>query len=150
MLYKSLVLPLLDYAEIIWSDKDNMTLISDQQILKNKAAKAILSWLVYTSASSALKTLKWEPLSPRRKYYRALFPYNCMNGFINFDLNLRRSETVHTYNTRRKSDLRLPTVKTKWRKQRFIYHAIKEWNDLKLEIRNSDNVSSFKNNFLFK
>ena len=75
ILYKSLVLPLLDYADMIWGDKDSMTLISDQQILKNKAAKAILSWPVYTSASNALKTLQWEPLSSRRKYYRALFTY---------------------------------------------------------------------------
>ena len=41
----------------------------------------------------------------------------------------------------------LSTVKRKWGKQRFIYHATKEWNNLKLEIKYSDNVSSFKSNF---
>ena len=134
-LYKSLVLSLLDYADIIWGDKDNITLMSDLQILQNKAAKAILGWPVYTSASSALNTLKWKPLSLRRKYHRALFTYKCINDLINFDLNLTSNESVHTYNTRRKSDFRLPIVKTKWGKQRFIYQAIKGWNDLYLEIK---------------
>ena len=30
-------------------------------------------------------------------------------------------------------------------KQRFVYHAINDWNNLNLERRQSNNLSSFKN-----
>ena len=48
--------------------------------------------------------------------------------------------------TRRKNDIHLPSVKTNWGKQCFSYQAIKEWNDMDLNIRNSENVFKFRNN----
>ena len=41
-LYNTLISPLFDYADVIWGDKDNTTLMGDLQILQNKAAKVIL------------------------------------------------------------------------------------------------------------
>ena len=57
--YHSLVLPLFDYADIIWGDKDNTTLMENLQILQNKAAKLILNLPLHKSATQALKTLGW-------------------------------------------------------------------------------------------
>ena len=41
-LYSSLILPVLDYCDIICGDKDNKSLMDDLQIIQNKAAKVIL------------------------------------------------------------------------------------------------------------
>ena len=41
-LYRSLILPLSDYGDIIWGDKTNATLMNDLQIQQNKAAKILL------------------------------------------------------------------------------------------------------------
>ena len=41
-LYNSIVLPLMDYADLIWGDKNNKLLMEDLQIMQNKAAKVIL------------------------------------------------------------------------------------------------------------
>ena len=38
----SFVMPLLDYADLVWGDKDNVTLMTSLQVLQNKAAKIIL------------------------------------------------------------------------------------------------------------
>ena len=36
--YKSLVLPILNYADMVWGDKDNAVLMYNLQVLQNKAA----------------------------------------------------------------------------------------------------------------
>ena len=40
--YKSLVIPILDYADMVWGDKDNAVLMNKLQVLQNKAAKLVL------------------------------------------------------------------------------------------------------------
>ena len=50
-LYSSLIVPVLDYSDIIWGDKDNKSLMDDLQIIQNKAAKVILGWPMYSSSS---------------------------------------------------------------------------------------------------
>ena len=149
MLYKSLVLPVLHYADIIWGDEDNINLMDDPQILQNKAAKAIMGWPLYSSASNTLDKLNWSPLSTKRKYNRAVFTFTFkyIKGLMDFDLNLKTNQAVHNYNTRRRQDIRLPAVKANWWKQRCSYQAIKVWNEIDIRIRNSDSLSIFKRKY---
>ena len=42
LFYNCLVLPLFDYGDLVWGDKDNIVLMESLQILQNKAAKIIL------------------------------------------------------------------------------------------------------------
>ena len=53
---------------------------------------------------------------------------------------------VHTYPTRGKNNLHLPKVKTEWEKQRFAFHAAKEWNELDIQLRNTPSLNVFKRN----
>ena len=41
-LYNALILPILNYADIVWGDKDNIVLMNMLQIVQNKAAKTIV------------------------------------------------------------------------------------------------------------
>ena len=41
-IYNALILPLFDYTDIVWGDKNNTSLMDQLQILQNKAAKTIL------------------------------------------------------------------------------------------------------------
>ena len=72
LFYKSLVMPLFEYADLVWGDKHNVTLMSSLQVLQNKAAKIILDQPLYSSASDALTTLKWLTLEKRRFHFFAL------------------------------------------------------------------------------
>ena len=58
-LYNALIRPLFDFADTIWGDRDNITLMHDLQVLQNKAAKVILDLPNYASSNDALKTLGW-------------------------------------------------------------------------------------------
>ena len=42
LFFNSLILPMFDYADIVWGDKDNAVLMNNLKLLKNKAAKTIL------------------------------------------------------------------------------------------------------------
>ena len=41
--YNSLVLSVFDYVDLVWGDKNNVTLMNDLQVLENKATKIILN-----------------------------------------------------------------------------------------------------------
>ena len=75
--------------------------------------------------------------------------YKRLNGLVEHDMNFIRQQEQHDYNTRTKLNLRLPSVKRNWGKQRTAFHAIKDFNCLSQAIRQSVNVNIFKRN-LFK
>ena len=54
-------MPLFYYADVVWGDKGNVTLLSSLQVLQIKAAKIILDRPLYSSATHSLTTLKWVP-----------------------------------------------------------------------------------------
>jgi len=41
-LYNTLILPLFDYGDLVWGDKNNLTIMSELQVLQNNAAKVLL------------------------------------------------------------------------------------------------------------
>ena len=148
MLYfNNFVLPLFDYGDTIWGDKNNDTLMQRLQVLQNKAAKIILGWPVHSSATDALRTLNWFNLSKRRLYHRCLYVFKCKNGLLKSHLSLITMHDVLQYNNRNARDFRLPAVRTNWGKQRLSFHTVKDWNSLSLDTRNSRSIAHFNSNF---
>ena len=64
-----LVVPLFDYADFVWEDKDSLVLMNQLQIMHNKLAKVILDWQPRSFATEALRTLNWHPLVVRRQLH---------------------------------------------------------------------------------
>ena len=62
-LVNSLVMPIFDYADFVWGDKNNSVLMDQLQVLHNKEAKIILDAHPLSSASESLQLLNWQPLS---------------------------------------------------------------------------------------
>ena len=57
IIYNALILPLFDYGDIIWGDKNNFSLMDQLQILQNKAAKTIPDAPHLSSSTKALSKL---------------------------------------------------------------------------------------------
>ena len=144
VLYTSLVLPLFDYGDTIWGDKNNSILMNSLQVLENKAAKIILDKQPRYSSTKALEELKWTTLTTRRHNHRCTFIYKCMNGLIDFDFELAKNEDVHGHNTRHRRDLHLPRAKTNKGKQRPTYQASIDFNNLEHELKNATSLYNFK------
>ena len=85
LFYNSFVLPVFDYGDLVWGDKNNVTLMNDLQVLQNKAAKIILDRPLYSSATDAL--VKWLNLEQRRFYHRFICIYKCIYGLMNHSMN---------------------------------------------------------------
>ena len=143
-LYNTLILPLFDYGDFVWGDKNNLTIMSDLQVLQNKAAKVLLGLPIRSSSTQALKSLDLKLLSSRRFFHRCTAIHKCLIGSTDFDFNFIRNQAVHSHNTRRSNDLRLPLSRTNWGKQMFIYQAAKDWNSLPSELKDTHVLSIFK------
>ena len=123
--YHSMILPIFDYNDIIWGDKNNAKLMNDLQVQQNKAAKIILDKEKYSSATAALETLKWKRLDQRRLLHRCVFIFKCLNQIVDFSLDLKHNTDIHSYNIRQRDNLHLPAAKTNWGKQKLSYQCNK-------------------------
>ena len=65
-----MVIPILEYASIVWGDKNNKVLMDSIQVLQNKAAKLVLDRVTNSSSTQALLDLNWMNLSTRRLMQR--------------------------------------------------------------------------------
>ena len=67
-----------------------------------------------------------------------------LTGEIDFKSDIRRSSSLHSYQTRRSNELHLHRVHTNWGKQTFILQASKDWKNLDNDIQNSKSLLFFK------
>jgi hypothetical protein len=143
-LYNSLVSPLFSYADFVWGDKNNACLMSQLQVLQNKAAKIVLDMPMRSSATEALDKLGWKPLEKIRLIHRLTMAFKYLHGHIDIDLDVKLNRNVHSHDTRRRNDVRLPLTKRNWGQQRCIYHIFKDWNNLDYSLREIDCLMNFK------
>ncbi len=78
-LYKSLILPNLDYCDVVWGNAFP-THISRLNKLQNKAGRAILRVNKRFPTDLMLNCLNWHPLSRRREEHLIINTYNCLFG----------------------------------------------------------------------
>ena len=142
--FNSYVLPLFDYADIVWGDRGNSTLMLQLQSLHNKAAKIILDLPIGSSASEALNKLNWKTLARRRAEHRATFIYKCLNNLFSHRFNIEFNKDKHDYNTRCKNNIRKSASNRNWGHWTSTNFASNDWNKLDLSIRQSPSLASFK------
>lgn len=145
MFFNSFVLPLFEYADIVWGDRGNVTLMSELQVLHNNAARIILDLPPYASASEALDKLNWKKLEHRRAEHRAIFMFKCHNNLLEHRFNFSLNSDFHKYNTRFKDNVRATQARTRWGHWSSVNFAAPVWNSIDLSIRNSVNLQVFKN-----
>ena len=144
LFYNSYILRNFDYADIVWGDRRNETLMSYLQILQNKAARIILDLDYRSSASFALKKLNWKDLKSWRIVNRLLFTYKCKNDLFSFNFEITYHQDMHTYNTRSKCNIRKSAAKHKWGHWTMIDFASDNWNELPQEVRQAKDLQTFK------
>ena len=147
LLVNSSIRSLLDYADIVWGDKSNKTLMDNLQALHNKAARFVLNLPNRESSTKALTHLSWKPLSVGRKIHRCTFVFRAIqsdkeqNPFI---FPNEQGQDYYQYNTRSRLKLPLPPCKTNWGKNRSSYHFLTDFNNLSFSIDTNTTFSNFK------
>ena len=144
LLVKSTIIPLLDYADVTWGDKANLTLMKKVQVLQNLAAKFVLDMPRHSSATEALHQLGWDNLMERRRLHRLILFFKALNGLIDWDFNLYSFKGIHNYNTRGRNDICRPKSCRSWGQNRFINQAAHEWNILPDKAKSTFDILTFK------
>ena len=143
LFFNSYILPIFDYADIIWWDRGNKTSMSQLQILHNKAARIILDLPQFVSATESLSKLEWKLLN-RRAEHRLFFLYKCINNLFSCTFNLNFNKDTHNYNTRSRNNIRKSLANRNWGLWTSINFASNDWNQLDLAIREEKSLSKFK------
>ena len=99
--FNGLVLPHLDYADIVWGDQPGLTTqIKQLQSFQKRFAKKIVK--LKMSSAEALTSLRWMSLHARRFGHRCCVVQDAMKGSIPEYFRIFRStmNQQHGYNTR--------------------------------------------------
>ena len=126
---------ILEYASIVWGDKNNKVLTDSMQVPQNKAAKLVLDRATLSSSTQALLDLNWMNLScTRRTIQRCLFMYNFINDSERNSM-ITRGTDYHSHNTRSKEAIISIRSKTNWGLLRSFNRALTDWNFLPEDTR---------------
>ncbi len=145
ILYKSLILPVLEYGNILY---DNCTLYLKQRLesIQRQAAIICTGAFVNSSYTNLLSELGWTTLEDRRKYFRMTTMYGMANRkapdyLCDLMPLLVRDRT--SYNLRNSSNISLTKTKHVKTYNSFIPKTIRDWNGLGT-IKNCKSIDGFK------
>lgn len=146
VLYKSIVRPLMEYADAVWSGCTT----GESELLESlqyEAAKLVTGAMKGTSQVRLLDELAWEKLALRRNFHRTTIFYKIMNNLTPSYLSALRPGQVFSrtqYNLRSSHNVSLLPVRTERFKKSFFPYSIKAWNELPISARNIESLIRFK------
>ena len=147
-IYKSFVWPQIDYGDVIFDQAFNLSFQKKIESIQYNASLAILGAIRGSSMEKVYQELGLESLQSRRwmrklclfyKIYREKSP-----NYL-FDIIPSNNRFYALWNPEN-----IPMLRTNHNffKNSFFPSVIIEWNKLDLEIRNSENLLTFKNKIL--
>ena len=145
MLYNSIIVPHLNYCNVIWGHTFK-SYLEKLYLLQKRAIRIITKSDYRLPAGPLFVKLGVLPVYELIKFHTLLFMFKLQNEnfpsipSIKFILN----SDIHSYSTRQRNNLRLPRNRTTRACNSFYRVGIKEWNSLNIQIKDSSTVSRFK------
>ena len=147
VIYNALVQPYFDYCSPLW-DNCGIGLKEKLQKYQNRAARILTGATYDIRTADVFETLAWETLEKRRDYLKSIFMYKILNNLAAPNLNrmfYKMSNCPISYNLRNSdTDLELPQPKTEFKKMSFSYNGAFLWNNLSVEAKKANTLTSFK------
>ena len=145
-LYKAMILPIMEYGDIIYDGSADIHLKRLENI-QRKAAISCTGAYRHTSHERLLEELGWPPLSTRRKQHRLNVMYKIQNGLTPPYLTescppLTRDRT--SYTLRSAINITTPQQRTATYQNSFYPQTIKDWNSLSRNLRLATSIDTFK------
>lgn len=149
MIFNTLVLPLFEYCDVVWSNAD-VTKLERLYRLQKRGARLILKKKIRDERSEVLfSKLNWVPIAERWKFNKCLMVYKCINRLL--PEYLRRifiiNSEIHNYNTRAKNNIHIPRINSKSGHRSFAFSAAMLYNSLPDSVKNSETSKKFRVNY---
>ena len=147
-LYKSFIRPHLDYTDIIYDQPNNLNLCNKIESCQYNTALAITGVIRGSSKEKLYQELGFDYLSSWR-WLRQLCTFygivrNKSLGYL-YKYILPGDRAYLTQNSKKIKQI---FCRSEYFAHSFFLYTIKEWNKLRLEIRNSESYSVFKKSLL--
>ncbi len=145
-LYKSFILPIFDYADVIW---DNCSEAESNSLenLHLDALRTITGTVRGTSHEKLYKESGFCSLKERRKRHKIIFYFKLVHGlcpsYLN-DLLPKLVSEVNPYHHRRPQERVVPQHHTEIYRKSFFPATTQLWNTLPVNIQNSTSLSHLK------
>ena len=151
-IYNTLVLPLMDYADIIWGTAAQ-THVNEVFKLQKRAARILMGASRYAHTTPILRQLNWLTVQQRVKLHRAVLMYKATHKLAPKYISekfIRISEINSKRNTRasHRGDFVVPKPRLEIFKKSLVYTGATEWNTLPTDIKDCQTVDSFKHHYI--
>ena len=145
LIYDSMILPQLEYADIIWDSCKNKHADVIQK-LQNRAGRIILkiSPFLHTPNQTVHKMLKWDTLACRRKQHLLQLVYKAVNGITPSYLQDMFCFKDNTYLLRSDYNIAVKIPKNNYAKRMISYRGGVEFNELPVRLKRAPTLDSFK------
>ena len=130
-IYKSLILPYLNYCCLVWDNCSNY-LLDNLQKIQNKAARIITGESYEIRSSDLLRKLNWPILKERRPHQKAMFMFKVKNEQVAqsvaelFSVTNNENHELRSNNKNYFND----KPKTNFIKESIGYSGASYWNNL--------------------
>lgn len=144
-IFNAIILPHFDYGDVIWGHTYHIHLKRLYQLQKT-AAKTILYESYAYSGSEAINRLKWLNEELRIKFHSTVYIFKALHNLTsNMTSNLFTFATTR-YSSRINDNFKLSLLKpnNNFYMNSLFYNGIKCYNDLPLNIRSIEQISTFK------
>ncbi len=150
-LYKSLLLPVIEYGDLIYGIA-NATNLERLQKLQNSAMRIILLAPKTTHINAMLTELNFLNLSERRMFHLATLLFKCVNNMApSYLCNLlEKVDDIHGRDTRAstRNDLVVQRSRIAVGDKAFQHRGPLCWNSIPSDIRISSTIVAFKNAYI--
>ena len=149
-LYKSLVLPHLDYCDLVYMNTTVQNL-NKLQLIQNGACRSILKAPKETSVDQMHKDLSLPTLAQRREYHMATECYksatNPESG-LHFMFDWLSNNRARNTRLASSQGMQIPKMKTTQGHKSFRFQGPTCWNKIDKDVKNSNSVMIFKSRML--
>lgn len=148
LLVQSLVLPIIDYADVCYSDL-SQALLGRLERLHNNCIRFVYGLRKYDHVSLYRSKLKWLPIHRRRQLRMLCTLFSILYNPaapLYLKSNFKFQNTTHPRNLRSNNipTLQVPFCRTDFVSRSFLCQSVRFWNALPIDIRNSPSKFSFK------
>ena len=149
LFYNSYILPIIDYCCTVWGLTTHINLERIHKLQK-RAARLVLSVSFDFPSTVMFKKLAWMTIFTRIHYFQAVLMFKCMNGLAPDYLSIKFTACADLYNYCLRSTtsglLHVPRPNSDFFKRTFKYSGLITWNNLPNNIKEIDNLDTFKTN----
>ena len=146
IIYKSFILPIFDYADIIW-DNCTKSLSDELEALHLEGIRIITGAVRGTSHAKLYSESGLVPLAERRRRHKLIFYFKIVNGLAPSYLAPELPHLIaslNPYHRRRMLDRQTPSCKTELYKSSFFPSTTILWNGLPECIKRSQSLGELK------